>query len=949
MDLVDRQGELDQLDAVFRAAEHESGRAVAVEGPPGIGKTRLVEAAVECAQAHGFETLFARGDELEADYPFGVVRQLLERRIVACEEPERSDLLAGAAGLAAPIVGAAAQGSGSADEFIGDVVSYPRLRGLYWLVANLAARRPLLLAVDDVHWADAPSLRWIGYEATRVSDLPVVLLLACRPVAHEGVGGELDNIIAGPATLVLRPLPLADSTVRLIVRDRLGHDAADAFCDACVAATGGNPFFLHELLSELARAGVRPTWGAAARVTEVGPSSVARSVLRRLSALGRDSLMLARAIAVLGERADHRHVHALAGVETTSLAADLVDAGILASGAGMRFVHPVVRSAIYSSLSTAMRADLHARAARILHEDRASTEAVAIHLLATPPGQEPWVIELLREAAARATERGTPAAAVDYLRRALAEPSSHGHARSRLLAELGRAEVQAGEPTALDTLHEALAGTPAPDARATIALDLGRALTISGRVRDAVDLLADVLDNTEGLDDDTALRMEAELVNAGRLDARSRPLVLERLARAGIGAQMPGKTPGERLLLAHHAYEAVSRGERADLAVDLARRALGEGALLEESGPSPAYAVAAWSLALCDRLQEAEDAFTAGIVAAREQGSAVGFMIMASFRASVHVWRGTLADAEADARNVMDAMEHGWHPLGVAFLVDTLVERGQLDEAETALTNIGMLGAIPESMLFQQLLYARGELRLAQRRTQEGTDDLLEGGRRARTAGITTAAFRPWRSAAAIGLAALGRFDNAWSLASEELRLAREAEIPRAEGIALRAVGLLQSGAEGLETLEQSLAALERSESRLAKAWTLVELGAARRRRGQRVVSRQALREGLDLAHRLGADRLAERARDELAATGARPRRAARRGAEALTPSERRVALLATEGMSNREIAQSLFVTLKTVEWHLGQVYRKLEISGRSDLTAAITATADDRTVVARH
>jgi DNA-binding CsgD family transcriptional regulator len=948
MDLVDRQGELDQLDAVFRAAEHESGRAVAVEGPPGIGKTRLVEAAVECAQAHGFETLFARGDELEADYPFGVVRQLLERRIVASEEPERSDLLAGAAGLAAPIVGATAPASGSADEFIGDVVSYPRLRGLYWLVANLAARRPLLLAVDDVHWADAPSLRWIGYEATRVNDLPVVVLLACRPVAHEGVGGELDNILAGPATLVLRPQPLADSTVRLIVRDRLGQDAADAFCDACVAATGGNPFFLHELLSELARASVRPTRGAAAHVTEVGPGSVARSVRRRLSALGPDSLMLARAVAVLGERAEHRHVYALAGVETTSTAADLVDAGILASGAGMRFVHPVVRAAIYSSLSTATRAELHARAARILKQDRASTEAVAIHLLATPPGQEPWVIELLREAADRATERGTPAAAVDYLRRALAE-ASHGHARSVLLAELGRAEVQAGEPTALDTLREALAGTPAPDARATIALDLGRALTISGRVRDAVELLADVLDNTQGLDDDTALRMEAELVNAGRLDARSRPLVLERLARAGIGAQMLGTTPGERLLLAHHAYEAVSRGERADHAIDLARRALGEGALLEESGPSPAYAVAAWSLALCDRLQEAEDAFTAGIIAAREQGSAVGFMIMASFRASVHVWRGTLADAEADARNVMDAMEHGWHPLGVAFLVDTLVERGQLDEAESALTNIGMLGAIPESMLFQQLLYARGELRLAQRRTQDGTDDLLEGGRRARTAGITTAAFRPWRSAAAIGLAALGRSEEAWSLASEELRLAREAEIPRAKGIALRAVGLLQSGAEGLETLEQSLAALEQSEARLARAWTLVELGAAQRRRGQRVVSRQALREGLDLAHRLGADRLAERARDELAATGARPQRAARRGAEALTPSERRVARLATDGMSNREIAQSLFVTLKTVEWHLGQVYRKLEISGRGDLSAAISGFADERPVVARH
>ncbi|HEY6760132.1 MAG TPA: LuxR C-terminal-related transcriptional regulator, partial [Baekduia sp.] len=531
-----------------------------------------------------------------------------------------------------------------------------------------------------------------------------------------------------------------------------------------------------------------------------------------------------------------------------------------------------------------------------------------------------------------------PAAAAGYLRRALDEAPPDAM-RRELLAELGHAEVRAGEPTAVESLSAALAEAPDRERHAGVALELGRALLVGGRLDDAVALLAGVLDGTPALDPDTALRLEAELITASRLDARSRPLAARRLA--SIRPDLAGARPGERLMLAHLAYEAVTLGEPAAHAATLARRALAGGTLLAEVGSeAPTYYIAASALSLCDHLREADAALTAAQRAAQEAGSAIGFAIATSFRASVRVRQGALVDAEADARSVLDSAEHGWHPLGPAFLVDALVERGALDEAETILESIGMLGAIPENMLFQPLLYARGDLRIAQGRLGEGVEDLLEGGRRAAEAGIRTPAFRDYRSSAAHGLARLGRVDEARGLAREELELARRFGAPRALAIALRCAGQLEGGATGLALLRDAADAVAGSEAVLERARCLLELGAATRRAGRRGDACPPLREALEIAHACGADPLAEQARTELAAAGSRPRRPARSGVDALTASERRVAHLATEGMTNREIAQALFVTLKTVEWHLAHAYRKLGIAGRAQLASALGGAA---------
>jgi DNA-binding CsgD family transcriptional regulator len=202
--------------------------------------------------------------------------------------------------------------------------------------------------------------------------------------------------------------------------------------------------------------------------------------------------------------------------------------------------------------------------------------------------------------------------------------------------------------------------------------------------------------------------------------------------------------------------------------------------------------------------------------------------------------------------------------------------------------------------------------------------------------GLRNPAVLAWRSHLALALLSLDRRSEAVELAREEVELAREWGAPRPIGVALRVLGLAFGGDEGIATLRESLEVLNRSSAKLERARSLVELGAALRRANKRAEARELLKEGIDLAVRCGSLPLVEHADAELAATGARPRRLLLSGIESLTASERRVADFAAKGLSNKDIAQTLFVTTKTVEVHLSNVYRKLGIGSRNDLPQAL-------------
>jgi DNA-binding CsgD family transcriptional regulator len=929
--LLEREEQLALVELLLVQARDGRGVLVLFEGAPGIGKSRLLGAACEAAETLGVQVLRARGGELERDFSYGVVRQLFETRLAACADDDRERLLAGAARLASPLFELGGTGSWLAR---GEDASQSTLHGLFWLTANIAELGPLLLAVDDVHWCDPPSQRFLSYLARRLEGLPVAVA-ACARTREPGVDAAvLDALESEPLATVVRPAPLSPDAVAQLLRGKLESDPADEFVQTVHASCAGNPFLLNELVHAILAERIEPTASAAARVRELGPESLSRFVVQRLHRLGPEAEALARAVAILGEEPDPELAAALAGLDpgaAATSAAELARSEVLRPRGPLAFAHPVLRAAVYADLGEAERERGHERAAELLSESGAPAQRVAAHLLHVQPRARASVVATLREAAQRASDEGAADVARSYLERALAEPPDV-HERADVLFELGSAELRSGLPGALGHLreaHELVRGEP-PSAEVALAL-------ANAHFAEEVDLFeaADGLQRTiEGLDpSDAALRqrLEAELIMWARFDNRLYPMARERLAR--IADRATEDSLGGRFLMVVVASELGRTGESPDRARELVRRALAGGLLLgDESWQG--YVVAVSVLMSLDELDTAVRLYTELLELARRQGSAFAFAHASSFRGFALLRRGDLPEAEADARAALDAT----FPLGFTYahLAEVLAERGELAEA---IRTLDLAGMPAEHHTWQTacLLDPRARLRIASGEVAQGLADLLAAGETIESFGIHNPSYSAWRSQAALAMVGLGDRREARRLVGEEIELARRWGAPRPLGVALRAAGLVEGGDEGLELLRESVDVLATSQAQLERAKSFTELGAALRRANQRAEARAFLQEGFELARRCGAIVLAERTHAELLATGARPRRLVRSGVESLTPSERRVAQMATEGQTNREIAQALFVTPKTIETHLSHVYRKLGIQARSQLRGAMS------------
>ena len=925
---LERSEEVATIDAMAAAAAAGEGGLLVIQGPPGIGKTRLLTDATKRA-AEPFEVLMARGDELEAELPFGMVRQLFEARLTQSSKAERSALLAGAARLATPVLEPSEDPAPGRPEAV--------MHGLYWLTVNISAKSPLALVLDDLHWGDTPSLEWLRYLVGRLDGLPVLVLAGCRPGEGERAG-LIDALVARGDGTVVTPRPLSDAAVGDLIRDQAGAAPDDAFTTACARATGGNPFLLRELLRAVARESIPVSAVGAEQVSGLAPATIARSVLLRLAALPPAATELAQAVAVMGETVELELASELAGIareEAAESADALAAAHVLDGGRRLAFVHPIVRASIEEAMPPSQRRDAHARAARLLAREGAGPERRAVHLLVADPSHDPDAVTTLRQAARIARERGAARIAVTYLSRALEEPPEEPE-RAWLLEELGVAAAAAADPRAVDWLRAACVAAESPAARARAGLALGRALQVEGRLEEAFAAIDETEADLGGHEGWMAARLEAELVVAARLDHRLRPRVPERLRR--LERLSRDLVDGRLLLLAQRAYEGALAGEPAEGPAAMAEESFDGGRLLELLGPEdPSVYLALNSLSLCERLDEAREAFDAVVAEARERGSALGFAIASCFRAQVHHRRGDLRRAEADARAAVEvARIEGWGlgiPAARGFLVAVLIDCGALDEAREVLDEAGLGDEIPDLVTFDPLLEARGRLKIATGETAEGLADLLACGERQDRWGALNPSVIPWRSAAAESMLRTGRVDAAAELADEEVRLARRFGTPRALGMALRVAGLVRGQRD---LLTEAVEVLEGGPSPLETARARVALGAALQRQREPRPARQVLRQALDAADRAGAGPLAEEAREELVAAGARPRRARLSGRDALTASELRVATRAAEGRSNREIAQALFVTVKTIEAHLGNAYRKLGIASRAELAAAL-------------
>jgi len=929
--LLERDAE---LTSVAASIDDRSGRGrlLAIEGPPGIGKTSLIRETRLLGQHAGMEVLAARGSELERTFSFGVVRQLLEPPLAQLPKEERDVLFAGAAQLAMPLFEPTELG---ADD--GPNIPLATLHGLYWLTANLATRRPLLVVIDDLHWCDVPSLRWLAYLLPRLEDLEVSIVLSLRP-SEPGVDPSLvGQILADPLATIVRPAPLSKTAVAQLVRELVSPDADEAFCLACHETTGGSPLLVHELMRALAAEGVEPTAASVPELPALAARAGSRAVTVRLARLPEASTRLAQAVAILGDEADPHQAAALAGLEertASDASADLARVDILHSSSLLGFVHPLMRAAVYEGLPALQRERGHARAAHILSAAGAEPERVAAHLLRTSPTADPEVVSVLREAARRAGSSGASESPVEYLRRALAEPPP-AEERADVLLELGYAEALVNGEAAVEHLREAHELLEDPIRRAKTARMLGRQLFFL-RVEESVEVFEQALQELAGEDRELERVLEAGLVTNALFEPSLYPEAQWRLLPVRV--RPSASTVGEKMLLALLAYHDARAND--PRAVEYARRALAERALLPREVSSGPFILATMVLAMAD-LDEALVMYDAAEADAHRRGSIIAFAAARTHRAEAFVYRGDLADAEAEAREALAAcdtwgMSAAFPALLVAFLGESLMEQGRLDDAQVVLARGGFGEAPPGTVHPDVFLDRRARFRILRGDVHGGLEEMLAAGRRFESLGGSNPAFMPWRSRAALAFLQLENREEAGRLAGEELELARTWGAPRALGAALRVAGVVEGGADGLALLEEAVGVLADSPAKLEHAKARTELGAALRRTNKRTKAREHLRHAVELATICGATPLLTRAETELLATGARPRRIALSGVESLTPSERRVAEMAAQGPTNREIAQALYVTPKTVEVHLSSAYRKLGISSRSQLAQAL-------------
>jgi DNA-binding CsgD family transcriptional regulator len=877
------------------------------EGPPGSGKTALLRAATRVAERRGYQIAWAQAHPAERAFPFGVLRQLLD---------------------------------------------------------PLPARRPVLLAIDDVQWADPQSVDWLArvINADPAAHAHVRLVATRSP--EIGTPGP-----TGPPAVAIPALSVDD--VAALAGDLLGPAADEPFVVACHRAASGTALLVTELLRAAAEAGAGAGRGPAALPARV-PARITRWVTARMCRASAAATRLAKAIVVLGERAEVPLVAELAGLDTgeaAAVAGALARAGFLTGplgGGPLRFAHPVVRDAIDQLIGPGSRRVAHAAAAAVLHEARAPAEEVARHLLGTDPVGRRWAAERLRGAAA-AAPRGS-AAAVERLRRALREPVD-GVLRAELLAELGHAELYAeavpdrrrGLAAAIEHLAAAYETVRDAPLLARIAADLATAHYhdgAAGRARTVVDDAVARLSAGE--------RGSAELAEVAGLSALG-------LALAGPGdgqahadrlGRLRGAAAGDpdiaATVAAHLAGRAAAAGRRDE--------ALAQARLAVEAGPPRTplrqldHHIAAGVLCDADRLDAAARCAADLIGQAGRAGPAGAATLGHALAARVAFREGRLGDAIEEARiasAVQFSINGRAHAGARIWELSALLVQGDQNAAAAILTDAGLLGgerpaalgagpaldprddpeagaAGAEAVLGAHLVGARGLLREQRGDLECALADHLECGRRLAGAGIANPAPLPWRSRAALVSYRLGRREAALRLAAEELGQARRWGTPRAIGVALHALGVAAAGPDGVSLLEESVALLARSPARVEHAGALYDLGRLRGETGRREDARRLLHESYRIATGCGARPLADLCATGIRRVGGRRPRVPLGGAAALTPRERRIAERAVAGATNREIAAELFLTLRTVEAHLTGVYRKLGISGRAELAARL-------------
>lgn len=924
--LFEREEQIAKAEEAILAAESGAGHGVLLEGPAGIGKTSVLRIAAERAGESGLRVLEARGDELEADLPWGVVVQLYGN--LAGEEAA----FAGAAGLTRALfeTGARPPAPGPPDLF-------PILHGLHWLTSNLADEETLLLLVDDAHRCDPQSLRFGSYLLGRIEAMPVALVLAAR-TGEPGNAAPLAHVRERVGTRASTLDPLGPASIEAIVAARL-PTSEPAFRAAVAARVAGNPLFCDELLRAASAEGIPPDAAGAARLGELQPEGIGRAIAARLARLGPEAGRLAAAVAVLGGGATFDLARRLAGLdEPTAVAcADmLVAADILTVDPALGFVHPVVAEAVEAELGAAERRALHLDAARLFHARGGPAEAVATHLLpAGDVGAEPWAVPTLREAAGEAMARGAPERAAALLDRALAEASNDD---VTMLLEAATAQATLYRPRAIELFRAALDGADDPRQRVAALAGMARAKYMAGDTAAAVRLGRSALESAPPGEGGP---IEAEVLSFVAVAARAHPDLLTEfldiLERPRLGPTGE-PTAAEFVRLAFDAMDLALRGDERGAA-----RQVEEARAHAPPDDAPlllvAWGILAFTLVNLGRYEAADEIADRMLAEGRAAGNRFVVGLGYEMRGNARWARGDIISALAETEWIAEfggRWEASSIPMRV-FRSLALLEAGRDEEAVAVLDVPAELEAsVYGSWPWLWLPYGRAHLALAAGEMEVAAAEARLTGERQAAMEIVNYENLFWRPLAVRALARTGRRHEALDLAAEDLEQTARYCSPRAAAVAQATAGGIEGDDRGEERMLAAIADLDALGVELGAARARLDLGMLRRRLRRPRDARRPLAEAIHVARRLGARRLAVAAEKQLRLAGGRPRRLALTGVGSLTPGQRRVAELAAQGLSNPEVAQALFVSVRTVETHLTATYTKLEIESREQLSEAL-------------
>ncbi|KOV21859.1 ATP-binding protein [Streptomyces sp. XY152] len=855
------------------------GGLLVFRGEAGLGKTALLAETRRIAEHRGCTVWSARGGETLRSVPFNVVRQLLQPALVSMLPEEAREYLGDWYDIAGPALGIADPGERYAD---------PQgvYEGLVAAVRRLARRDwPLVLLVDDAHWADQETLGWLASFAERLADVSVLVVVARRPGEISGAGARhLDAVAADRPVATLGALTPEGAAG--LTRATLGEHADAAFCREVWAVTGGNPYETVELLAKVQDAELEPIEAHAGELRDLNRSARGGGLVARLEQLGIDATRFAWAAAILGTDITVALAARLATLDVDDAARcaeRLRGARILtvpdpsATGrtapADLEFVNPLIATDVYKSIPDALRRAMHGIAARIVTDSGRGAAAAARHLLEVHPEDDEELVRQLREAAREHLAVGAPDAARRCLERALEEPP-RPEVHAQVLYELGCATFLTAPARTIGQLRAAL-GMPGLDGdrRVDAVVRLSQALLHNDQPEEAVRTVEAEAARLEPGPAQMRLKTVQfmwEGIHAGETASPGRS---ERLAE--LAATCTGRDNSERALLIVRGFDAMMRGENAEEIVEICDRALVNGRL----APGLGWTDSEWGVELLlmladtyaytDRLDRAESLYHEALHAYDTAGWSGGHLALAHAYVGLgHRRRGRLEAAEAALRESLRLAERVGRGLPLYWtatcnLVDTLLARGHVDEAWEVAERYGFAPPYPSTIVLPDPRSVRGRLLLAVGRVQEGVNELEAAQKAATARGHHNPVHVFWAADLARALATEDPA-RAARLAVDVRRQAERFGTDTAIGDALRVAAALETGQRAVRLAAQAVTYLESSPCQYEHAVARVEYG---------ILARSApdLERGLALARSCGADGLVKRAGEELGA-GVGPR-----------------------------------------------------------------------------